>query len=621
MRILVLAPDAEMADIARKALEGQDDSVEVVEALLSAALPVARRAETEGFDAIVTRGGTARLVKSEGVKTPVVEIPIAPEDMARALSDACALTGKSRPRIGVVAFPNMTLGLEALAPVLNLDIRTYPLEREEDVGGALDQASAEGVEVVLGGVITHRMAETRNLPAALLRCGPKSFLLAFEEARRIAYARWLEKHRAEEFKAIIDYAHEGVVAVNLEGRITVFNPVAERLTGVETRTALGRPVRDVIPELRLTETLSSGRREMNELVSLGRSRLLVSRVPIRVGSHITGVVGTLQQVAHIQKAEAKIRREVHRKGHRARFRFSDLKGEDPLLREAVRLARDFARSDSAILVHGETGVGKELFAQSIHQESPRSHGPFVPVNCAALPENLLESELFGYTEGAFTGARRGGKPGLFELAHGGTLFLDEVSEIPLSLQGRLLRVIQEREVMRLGDDRVIPVDVRVVSATNRDLEQRLEQGLFRPDLFFRLNVLSLRVPPLRERSGDVPILLDHFLHRHPGQRLRLGEDAVQFLSRYAWPGNVRELGNWCERLLAGARAEGEVDAGTAARLLGTGKGPLPSRRFAAREDVQRALELSGGKLGRAAEILGIHRVTLWRRLKKGEGKR
>lgn len=619
MRILLLAPNAETANIARKAMAVEGGAVEIVEALLNEALPVARRAETEGFDAIVTRGGTALLLKAEGVKTPIVEIPIAPEDMAQALAEACTLTGKSRPRIGVVAFPNMTLGLEAFAPVSDLDLRYYPLEREEDVREALDRALAEGVEVVLGGVITHRMAGQRGVPATLLRCGPNSILLAFQEAQRIAYARRLEKHQAEKFKAIIDYAHEGIVAVNLDGRITVFNPVTERLTGVQASAALGRPVRDVIPEIRLTETLSSGRRELNELVSLGRTRLLVSRVPIRVDGQITGVVGTLQNVTRIQKAEAKIRREAHAKGHVARFRFSDLKGGDPALREAVKLARDYAVTESAVLIHGETGVGKELFAQSIHQESRRAHGPFVPVNCAALPENLLESELFGYVEGAFTGARRGGKPGLFELAHGGTLFLDEVSEIPLSLQGRLLRVIQEREVMRLGYDRVIPVDVRVISATNRNLQRLVDQGLFRPDLFFRLNVLGLRVPTLRERSGDVPVLLDHFLRRHPGQRLRLGEGAVQFLSLYEWPGNVRELENWCERLIAVSPSGEEVGAHTAARLLGAGQGSLSTGPHAAREEIRRAMEQSGGKQRKAAEILGIHRVTLWRRLKKTNG--
>ena len=616
MGILFMAPSAEMARIASELFADETDQVEIVEALLSAALPVARRAEAEGVDAIVTRGGTTLLLRNAGIKTPIVEIPIAPEDMAQALAEACELAGKRRPRIGVVTFPNMTLGLEAFAPVLELDIRYYPLEREEDIGGALEAAVADGIEVVLGGVITHKVAGERGVPAALLPCGPDSFKLAFQEAQRIVYARRLEKQQAEEFKAILDYAHEGIVAVNREGRITVFNPVTERLTGVQASEALGKPVRDVIPEARLTEALASGRQELSEMVSLGRAEVLVSRVPIMVDGQITGVVGTLQDVSRILKAESKIRQEAYRKGHVARFRFPDLRGESPGLINTIELAKSFSGTESAILVHGETGVGKELFVQSIHQDSRRNQGPFVAVNCAALPESLLESELFGYAEGAFTGARKGGKPGLFELAHGGTLFLDEVSEIPLSLQGRLLRAIQEREVMRLGHDRIIQVDVRVISATNRNLELQVEDGRFRPDLFFRLNVLNLSIPPLRERPADVPVLIDHFLGRQGGEPPHLSEAAVELLMSHPWPGNVRELENWCQRLVAVAAPREDVSVQTVARLLGTSQRPAPSRTRSTPEEIQKALHRSGGNLHRAAEILGIHRVTLWRRLKK-----
>ncbi|MDF1536838.1 MAG: sigma 54-interacting transcriptional regulator [bacterium] len=617
MSILFIAPSAEMARTARKVFADETDQMEIVEALLSTALPVARRAQTGGVDTIViTRGGTALLLKKAGIMAPIVEIPIAAEDMVQAVAEACQLAGKDDPRIGVVAFPNMTLGLEAFAPLLRIDLRYYPLELEEDVHQALDLALADGVEVVLGGVITSKVAEERGIPAVLLQCGPNSFRLAVQEAQRIVDARWLEKQQAEEFKAILDYAHEGIVAINREGRITVFNPVTERLTGVHAGDALGRPARDVIPEARLTEALASGRQELSEMVSLGKTDMLVSRVPIMVDGQIMGVVGTLQDVTRIIRAESKIRQEANRKGHVARFRFSDLRGESPALMEAVRLAKGYSATDSAILLQGETGVGKEIFAQSIHHESGRSKGPFVAVNCAALPESLLESELFGYAEGAFTGARKGGKPGLFELAHGGTLLLDEVSEIPLSLQGRLLRVLQEREVMRLGHDRVIKVDVRVICATNRDLDRHVKDGHFRVDLFYRLNVLSLRIPSLRERPVDVPVLVDHFLVRQGGEPPHLSEGAMELLMSHPWPGNVRELENWCHRLMVTADHGKEVGTQTAARLLESSQRQTPSRDRSTPEEIQRALRQAGGNLHRAAEILGIHRVTLWRRLKK-----
>jgi len=196
--------------------------------------------------------------------------------------------------------------------------------------------------------------------------------------------------------------------------------------------------------------------------------------------------------------EEEIRREMYFKGYTAKFHFDDIVAHDPITQKTIDLAKRFASTNAAILIHGESGVGKEVFAQSIHSASMRSSRPFVAMNCAAIPESLIESELFGYVDGAFTGARKKGKPGLFELAHGGTIFLDEISEMPFHLQARLLRVLQEHQVMRLGDDKIIPVDVRIIAATNRDLPMLIKSGQFRNDLYWRLNVLNLYLPPLRE---------------------------------------------------------------------------------------------------------------------------
>jgi transcriptional regulator with PAS, ATPase and Fis domain len=262
-----------------------------------------------------------------------------------------------------------------------------------------------------------------------------------------------------------------------------------------------------------------------------------------------------------------------------------------------------------------------LFAQSIHRLSGRSKGPFVAVNCAALPETLLESELFGYVEGAFTGARRKGKPGLFELAHRGTVFLDEVSEIPFSLQGRLLRVLQEREVIRLGHDRVIPVDVRILCATNRDLRRLVDDGHFRRDLYWRLNVLGLSIPPLRERRDDILPLMRHFLatlSSGGAHGIVFTDDALSFLGQSAWSGNVRELRNLCERLVVACPGK-PVDAAFLSNLMESAEPmrlvPAGSRGKA---DVEWALTEARGSVRRAAEILGVHRATLWRRRKQSK---
>jgi transcriptional regulator with PAS, ATPase and Fis domain len=300
--------------------------------------------------------------------------------------------------------------------------------------------------------------------------------------------------------------------------------------------------------------------------------------------------------------------------------FDDIIGTSDQLKTSVSLARDFALTDSAILILGETGTGKEVFAQSIHNGSDRSQGPFVALNCAALPEQILESELFGYVGGAFTGARQKGKAGLFEVAHGGTLFLDEIGELTTMTQGKLLRVLQEKQVMRLGSDRVTPIDVRIIAATNRPLKRLVNEKKFRADLYYRLNVLQLRLIPLRDRNEDVIALARFFLDRHAAKmnrKLKFTPKALKELTRHNWPGNVRELQNLVERILAtlkGPKIDTEI---VRIHLEDQFESEIHMHlRNAEMEDIRRALVLSRGKHSEAAKILGISRSTLWRRLKR-----
>ncbi len=315
------------------------------------------------------------------------------------------------------------------------------------------------------------------------------------------------------------------------------------------------------------------------------------------------------------------------KGHIAKYTFDDILGEDPRFMEVLHQAREYATVNSTVLISGETGVGKEMFAHAIHLDGARKSGPFVAVNCAVLPENLLESELFGYVEGAFTGARKSGKPGLFELANQGTIFLDEISEMSPRLQARVLRVLEEGEIMRLGDDRVIRVDVRTIAATNRDLALMVKDGAFRKDLYYRINVLPLELPPLRERGGDAALLAEHFLSilcKQLGKELlRLDPDARRAISAYPWPGNIRELRNVAERLALRCRGP-EVSGDELARIAGltTSNGPSlqgGGRLFAAVEQLERQVILetvaqTNGNRSEAARRLGISRTTLWRKL-------
>ena len=618
MSIIFIAPDRTMAVEFRRILSAAPDKIEVVEALLSEAIPLAKRFEGEA-GVFVTRGGTALLLRKEGIKTPIVEIHLTSADIVQALAKAKNEARSDNPAIAVVAFPNMIKNLYDFLPFLNLNLVCHTLASEGDAPRLVEKAIGDGTQVILGGAITTKIARDRGFPTILLESGEESVRLALEEARRIVYARKLEVHRSNELKAMLEYAYDGIIAIDREGKVTVFNPVAQSVTGIRQEEALGSPADRVIPLISFKGVLQSGSRDIGEIVDFGHSKVMVNRVPIRVGGEVVGAVATFQDITKIQSMEERIRREIYTQGHVVKFGFGNIHGSSPALMDAIDIARRYARVDSTVLIHGETGVGKELFAQSIHTAGNRSSGPFVAVNCAALPETLLESELFGYVEGAFTGARRKGKPGLFELAHHGTIFLDEISEIPLSLQGRLLRVLQEREVIRLGHDRVIPVDVRVLCATNRNLHRLVVDGDFRRDLYWRLNVLGLSIPPLRERRDDIMPLMLQFLEAlspsgHRG--IVISGDAASFLTRHPWPGNVRELRNLCERLTV-VHAGKTVDAAFLTNLMEYRESTrsLRSGQMGI-EEVERALAQAGGKITLAAEILGVHRATLWRRCKR-----
>lgn len=595
------------------------EKIIILEGLLKTAIPIAKRLEEEDAEVFISRGGTAMALRIAGLQTPVVEIPITGKDMTQALEKAREKTGKKCPRIGVIAFPNMMQHLIDFLPVLNLDVRCRKITSEEETEKTIKALLEEGVDILLGGVITVRVADQLSVPAVLLESGESSFIQALEEALRIAYARRLENRRVQELKAILEYAYEGIVAVNEKGIITLFNPAAQKLFGISEQKAINRHAKDIIPVLKLETILyGGGACSSSSIVHQGNQRVMVNKVPILVHGRTMGAIATFQEVSKIQSLEEQIRRELHVKGHTAKSHFQDIIAYSRVLKETIIMAGKYARTNLSILIQGETGVGKELFAQSIHNASDRSRGPFVAINCAAIPENLLESELFGYVEGAFTGAHRKGKPGLFEIAHRGTIFLDEVSEMPYSLQARLLRVIQEREVMRLGSDRILPIDVRIICATNRDLCSMVDKGVFRSDLYWRLNVLSLIIPPLRERREDILPLIHYFLASSElcgGREWGFKEDAKRFLQEYPWPGNVRELKNFCDRVAAICTTD-LIGLPELLKYLEPVAFPIPvtRERKVSKSDILKALKESGGSITKAAQRIGVHRTTIWRKL-------
>ncbi|HML38175.1 MAG TPA: sigma 54-interacting transcriptional regulator, partial [Bacillota bacterium] len=342
--------------------------------------------------------------------------------------------------------------------------------------------------------------------------------------------------------SVIDGA---VISVTQSGRVRACNERIESFFGISTSEAMGRNGIALFPQIPFQKVLDESRPITEALININDETMIVTVKPVINSGKYYGAIAVIKKFNDEERRQHKLRTLMIGKGYRAKYKFDDIVGSSPALEQCRDIARRMAVSNSSILITGETGTGKEMFAQAIHHASTRKNYQFVAVNCGAIPENLLESELFGYEEGAFTGARKGGRAGLFELAHRGTLFLDEISEMPLLLQKRLLRVLQEREVVRLGGDSVIHVDVRIIAATNMDLRAMIKRGEFREDLYYRLSVLPLMVPPLRERGGDIRLLAELF-KRELGAAFVLTEEAWSELERYRWPGNVRELRNYIE---------------------------------------------------------------------------
>ncbi len=348
-----------------------------------------------------------------------------------------------------------------------------------------------------------------------------------------------------QFHILMEILEEGVIGVNERGEIFACSHHAEEITQADGSLVLGKRGEKVFPYIDFSRCLREKARVDPQVKKINGVNVSVEVVPVLRQDTCIGAFAILQRFQDMEARQNELRKQLSHKGHVAKYGFRDIIGSSQTILQAKEILKRMAASESPVLLIGETGTGKELFAHALHQASRRSKEPFVPVNVAAFPENLLESELFGYEEGAFTGARKGGRPGLLEFAHKGTLFLDEVEGMSPLLQIKLLRVLQEKELMRVGGSRLITIDVRIVAATNESLEQKVEEGTFRRDLYYRLNTLPIMIPPLARREDDVFLLIDHFRELLGGD-FDLTRPVQEFLKEYPWPGNIRELRNVVE---------------------------------------------------------------------------
>ncbi len=599
----------------------------VDEYILDDAVARGRQLQQQGdIDVIVSAGSNAVILRSQ-LDLPVVSIEVTGFDLLQALQRAKLVAN----RVGMVVYRNTMPELEPVKDLLNVELLQFSYETLSEARECFASLKRQGIEVVVGSSLIVDLAEQSGIRGVLVYT-ENSIERALDEAIQIGEAAIRQAQKYDNLNAAFAHLHEAILTVDSRHRITAINPLMRHILDLSEAHPIGARLPDVATELSLAGVLSGQDDDLDVVIQLRRGSYLMNRTAIIERGVSTGALLTLRDTSAIHRADSTIRSQRRPKSVAARYSFDLITGTSPALAYARSVAERCARTASTVLITGETGTGKELFAQAIHNASARQRGPFVALNCASLPDSLLESELFGYEEGSFTGSRKGGRLGLFESAHTGTVFLDEIGDMPISLQTRLLRVLQEREVVRLGSSTPTAIDVRVIAATHRSLASRIAEGLFRADLYYRLNILHVALPPLRARPEDLQALARQLLE---GKLREMGamtsaqsalQPIVHLLTGYAWPGNIRELENLMERFavfLSGVRANQAIDY---ALFLREAPELTPTTPDAAQTNltdpviddhrIRTALATHKGNRHAAAQALNMSRTTLWRRLKE-----
>ena len=633
IRLGILTTGKSLIAMARQFAVNKNIDLQCIEEGLDDAIPFAKDMERNGVEVLVARGGTALLIR-KNVQIPVLAFPISTIDILSCLKEASGYGSN----ILIVSFLNRKIGLEFLEELFGVHI-TQEVCRNFSEMQELIATRGEKYDAIIGGSTSLKIARQYGLNFIETHTPEEAVETTLESAVSVALHSRSEQEKTKRFSLILDGVSDGVIAYDREGRITLINDQANKLLKRPSNSIDETYLQDLISQPAALRAISSSHSKQDKIEKVGGDYFVFNHTPIVVNDAAVGGVTTFKDVSNVIQVEGEIRRSFAR-GLVSKYDLNDLVYECKNMDEMVNRSRRFASTDSTVLIVGETGTGKEILAHSIHGLSNRKSNAFVSINCAALSEELLQSELFGYEEGAFTGSRKGGKPGLFEVAHKGTIFLDEINATSQNVQRHLLRVLQEREVMRIGADRVTPINVRVLVASNSSLIEEVNEGRFREDLFFRLNVLTLTIPPLRDRLADIPHLVNRFMgiltKEYRQQKFFIPELYMQKLQEYNWPGNVRQLRNFIERLVLICDSDFDHhvfnelyselfeyrsnklsnDSDRSTTSSSENQSSITRTGSSEYEKIRSALEKSGYSRSKAAKLLGISRTTLWKKMKR-----
>lgn len=606
-RIGIVVPYQELYCEA-KLIAAENGDIEVKLGLLSDGVDVAKELIRNGIEVLISRGGTSNYLKKEFKSIPVIDIEISSFDIAEAILSA----KKYNSDIALVVFKNMLYEKRDLSVLFDCNIRVYDIEEETQVEAAVMQASKDGYRIILGGRLPNKIAAQLGISSIMIASGRDSIYRAVMQARNILRTKDEAAKELKLIKDVIENTSIGIIAANSAEIIKIANIRALKMLNKKREQVIGSKVDSIFPPQVTGE-------DGNFVIDGNGNKLIVDKKSRYIESIDIASIITIEESSYINEKERNIRSSYLKKGYKAKYNFSDIKGKTKTIRDVLEIAKRYSEVNSTTLIEGETGTGKEMLAQSIHNYSSRKNGPFVAINCAALTESLLESELFGYVGGAFTGALKSGKAGLFEMADGGTIFLDEISEVSPTTQAKLLRVLQEKEVRRLGDDRIISIDVRVITATNKSLQKLVDELKFRSDLYYRISVLKLKIPPLRERREDIRVLFEEFLKYYSVSLEReppiIDDSCYDLILKYRWPGNIRELRNFAERLVT-AFDRKNVLPEMLYKILDIEEKPSVEQLDI--KNIMKVLEQNGQNKAKTAKDLGISRTTLWKMLKENK---